>query len=78
MSKSVYKLMDKLSDFTTWVDFPEFVRLFTSCGGDERMAEHLWSKFYGYDYDLVKLWRVLDSSNKRIVARMIVKWRRVR
>lgn len=31
------------------------------------MAEHLWGKYFGYNYDYGRLWRNMDVRNRKIV-----------
>jgi len=66
--------IEKLLKFRSYADKPEFVRLFTAAGGSQDLANHLWRKYYDYDYDIVKWYSELDPENRTRFAEMLNHW----
>jgi hypothetical protein len=61
----------KLSDMEYDIDGETFVKLWVKNGGEERLGQHVWDKFNGYNHSLLKLWGYLDSGNQKIMVKVI-------
>lgn len=61
------KQINQLSIFAFYVSKDDFIK-----GFGVNLGEHLWDKYRNlYNYDMLKLWGVLDSDNKDKLVVMV-------
>lgn len=58
-------ILGKLVHFEVWADYNKFGQIWK---GDQRMAEHLWEKFTGYNHSILRLWCAMDLENRKILS----------
>lgn len=63
---NLVKILEELKDYAYNVDLAAFQRAF----GDT-IGKHLWEKYKGFDFDLIRLFSNLDTSNRQRLAESI-------
>lgn len=52
----------------------EFRKSFVEHGGEEFIADHMWSKFHGYEHSILRLMGAADRKNRKVLTGVVNDW----